>query len=88
MNPFPKEWNSKKTVEKSDLESGFNSDTRSSVFYFRNPMKVPIHRAMLFIKENKFERKVNIFFKNSSKEFELLGGGQYFINRMDHRIRI
>lgn len=68
----------KKTVEKSDLESGFNSDTRSSVFYFRNPMKVPIHRAMLFIKEKKFERKLNIFFKNSSKEFELLGDGAIF----------
>ncbi|WP_061271038.1 DUF2339 domain-containing protein [Leptospira interrogans] len=68
----------KKTVEKSDLESGFNSDTRSSVFYFRNPMKVPIHRAMLFIKENKFERKVNVFFKNSSKEFELLEEGTIF----------
>ncbi len=68
----------KKTVEKSDLESGFNSDTRSSVFYFRNPMKVPIHRAMLFIKEKKFERKLNIFFKNSSKEFELLRDGAIF----------
>ncbi|EMO52039.1 DUF2339 domain-containing protein [Leptospira noguchii] len=68
----------KKTVEKSDLEFGFNSDNRSSVFYFRNPMKVPIHRALLFIKEKKFERKLNIFFKNSSKEFELLGDGAIF----------
>ncbi|EMI69163.1 hypothetical protein LEP1GSC072_0103 [Leptospira noguchii str. Bonito] len=68
----------KKTVEKSDLEFGFNSDNRSSVFYFRNPMKVPIHRAMLFIKEKKFERKLNVFFKNSSKEFELLGDGVIF----------
>lgn len=41
-------------------------------------MKVPIHRAMLFIKEKKFERKLNIFFKNSSKEFELLGDGAIF----------
>lgn len=63
----------KRVLEKTDLEFGFNADTRSSVFYFRNPMKIPIHRAFLFIKEKKFERKVNVFFKNSSKEFELLG---------------
>ncbi|EMN11166.1 hypothetical protein LEP1GSC055_0860 [Leptospira borgpetersenii str. Brem 307] len=74
----PERMEFKKTVEKTDLESGFNSDTRSSVFYFRNPMKVPIHRAMLFIKEKKFERKLNVFFKNSSKEFERLGGGKIF----------
>ncbi|WP_016756988.1 DUF2339 domain-containing protein [Leptospira santarosai] len=68
----------KKTVEKSDLESGFNSDTRSSVFYFRNPMKIPIHRAVLSIKEEKFEREIKVFFKNSSKEFERLGNGTVF----------
>ncbi|EMY76972.1 membrane protein, PF10101 family [Leptospira weilii serovar Ranarum str. ICFT] len=68
----------KRVLEKTDLEFGFNSDTRSSVFYFRNPMKIPIHRAFLFIKEKKFERKVNVFFKNSSKEFELLGDGIIF----------
>ncbi|WP_061249949.1 DUF2339 domain-containing protein [Leptospira alstonii] len=68
----------KRVLERTDLEFGFNADTRSSVFYFRNPMKIPIHRALLFIKEKKFERKVNVFFKNSSKEFELLGDGIIF----------
>lgn len=41
-------------------------------------MRIPIHRAFLFVKEKKFERKVNVFFKNSSKEFELLGDGIIF----------
>ncbi|WP_080597127.1 DUF2339 domain-containing protein [Leptospira weilii] len=68
----------KRVLERTDLEFGFNADTRSSVFYFRNPMRIPIHRAFLFVKEKKFERKVNVFFKNSSKEFELLGDGIIF----------
>ncbi|MBM9501500.1 DUF2339 domain-containing protein [Leptospira sp. 201903071] len=62
----------KKDLERSDLEFGFNPDTRSSVFYYKNPMKVPIHRVVLHLKEEKFDRNVKVFFKDNSKEFSLL----------------
>ncbi|MBM9576292.1 DUF2339 domain-containing protein [Leptospira sp. 201903070] len=62
----------KKVLERSDLEFGFNPDTRSSVIYFKNPIKVPVHRVVLHLKEEKFDRNVKIFFKDSSKEFSLL----------------
>ncbi|XDD50713.1 DUF2339 domain-containing protein [Leptospira sp. WS92.C1] len=62
----------KRVLERSDLEFGFNADTKSSVFYFRNPMKIPVHRVVLHIKEKKYQRDVTVFYKNSSKEFESL----------------
>ncbi|AOP32900.1 hypothetical protein A0128_02875 [Leptospira tipperaryensis] len=62
----------KKDLERSDLEFGFNPDTRSTVFYYKNPMKVPIHRVVLHLKEEKYNRNVKVFFKDNSKEFSLL----------------
>ncbi|PJZ68826.1 hypothetical protein CH373_15535 [Leptospira perolatii] len=60
----------KRTIERSEIETGYDSDTKSSIYYFRNPMKVPIHRMLLFIKEDKFERKVEVSSKSDSKKFE------------------
>lgn len=70
--PIQEQVEFKKELERSDLEFGFNPDKRSTVFYYKNPMKVPIHRIVLHLKEEKYDRNVKVFFKDDSKEFSLL----------------
>lgn len=62
----------KKTILAPELRKVSDSDSESTIYYYSNPMKVPIHRIELFFADKRFDRRLKISYKDDSKKFEEL----------------